>query len=225
VWLFPNQFNDVIVRLVGFHIAYNSLPVIGEHFAESGLAEIWIESGLYSQCVAQHMMCGNSRNRSIQAHKLTMEALWRVLFDSFTNWQERSNKSSINELQYYSNDIVTHFNSTENVLNEKLSQLCDNADDLVKDYQEYIQENAANPTFVYWIQYMKIVGKLMFIRAERTGDWKLHLLAFRILLGDMMIYDHTNYSRWGMIYLIDMLQLETKYLWIKPWNTLIKSTK
>ena len=24
-----------------------------------------------------------------------------------------------------------------------------------------------------------------------------------------MIYDHTNYSRWGMIYIIDMLQLET----------------
>ena len=49
---------------------------------------------------------------------------------------------------------------------------------------------------------------LLFIRADREGDWTLHLSAFKDMLSLMVIYDHTNYSRWGVIYLLDMLQLE-----------------
>ncbi|CAG9760246.1 unnamed protein product [Ceutorhynchus assimilis] len=42
---------------------------------------------------------------------------------------------------------------------------------------------------------------------ERTGDWTLHLQSFNKMLPLFFTYDHTNYARWGSIYLLDMLNL------------------
>ena len=49
---------------------------------------------------------------------------------------------------------------------------------------------------------------LDFIRAEREGNWTLHLEAFAAMLPWLTIYDHTNYARWGPVYLADMRSLE-----------------
>ncbi len=106
------MFHDVIVRLGGFHTSYNYLPVIGAHFAESGLSEIWIESGLYSQCVADQVMNGKNWNRAIRAHKLTFEAMWQVLFDSFRHCQVRQNKSSIAVMDGHAKTIVAKIITT-----------------------------------------------------------------------------------------------------------------
>ena len=45
---------------------------------------------------------------------------------------------------------------------------------------------------------------LDFIRAERDRNWTLHLEAFAAMLPWLTIYDHTNYARWGPVYLADM---------------------
>ena len=49
---------------------------------------------------------------------------------------------------------------------------------------------------------------ILFIKADRAGDWNLHLSSFKEMLPLMMLYDHINYARWGAVYLLDMLQLE-----------------
>lgn len=48
---------------------------------------------------------------------------------------------------------------------------------------------------------------LLFTRAQRDGIWELHLSAFRSMLPYFMRYNHTNYARWGTVYLNDMHQL------------------
>ena len=58
---------------------------------------------------------------------------------------------------------------------------------------------------------MKMVGKLLlFIRAQREGLWQLHLYAFHKMLPFFHRYDHTNYARWGAVYLEEMTQLPAK---------------
>ena len=47
-----------------------------------------------------------------------------------------------------------------------------------------------------------------FIRAERYRNWTLHLEALVAMLPWLTIYDHTNYARWGPVYLADMKLLE-----------------
>ena len=48
---------------------------------------------------------------------------------------------------------------------------------------------------------------LAFIRADREGNWSLHLESFAKMLPMFHQYDHTNYARWGTIYLAEMRSL------------------
>ena len=53
-----------------------------------------------------------------------------------------------------------------------------------------------------------MVGILLhFTCAQREGDWKRHLAAFKAMLPYFMRFNHTNYARWGTIYLNEMNQL------------------
>ena len=45
------------------------------------------------------------------------------------------------------------------------------------------------------------------IQDFREGDWNLHLNLFSSMMPYLAIYDHTNYSRWGPVYLSNMKQL------------------
>lgn len=61
---------------------------------------------------------------------------------------------------------------------------------------------------VFWMQYMKMVSTLLqFLRAEREGNWNVHLSSLAEMLPWIMVYDHTNYSRWAPVYLFHMQQL------------------
>ncbi len=66
---------------------------------------------------------------------------------------------------------------------------------------------------------------LMFTRAQRDGIWDLHLFSFRCMLPYFMRYDHTNYARWGPVYLAEMHQLPAKVLEeFKKGNFVVKQS-
>ena len=59
-----------------------------------------------------------------------------------------------------------------------------------------------NPSFCYWRQYMKLVSILLrFTRAIREGKWDLYLSSFSEMLPYFAAFDHSNYARWGVIFL------------------------
>lgn len=75
--------------------------------------------------------------------------------------------------------------------------------DLLQLLEEY--DKTLSPTGLYWRHYMKMVMILVqFIRAERTGDWQMHKSAFMAMLPWFAHYDHTNYTRWGVVYAADI---------------------
>ena len=70
---------------------------------------------------------------------------------------------------------------------------------------EYDNNQKDTPNFFLWRTYMNMVETLLnFIRANREGNWNLHLQSFADMLLWMTVYDHTNYARWGTIYLAEM---------------------
>jgi hypothetical protein len=69
----------------GFHIALYYLSLLGKKYAQSGL-DMLIESVAGTTSVI--MLC-KSYNRGIRAYKLTMEALFRLLWQAFVEWLER----------------------------------------------------------------------------------------------------------------------------------------
>lgn len=74
-------------------------------------------------------------------------------------------------------------------------------------FNEFVESQSVNVK--YWFSYLELVNILLeFLYAERTGNWPLHLESFQKMLPWFFVYDHTNYSRWGCIYLSDMKNLE-----------------
>ena len=45
-WHYPEEFQNLVIRLGGFHIALNYLTLIGKMSQESRLEDVLIESGL-----------------------------------------------------------------------------------------------------------------------------------------------------------------------------------
>ena len=76
-------------------------------------------------------MAAKSYNRTVRAHKLTYEALWRILWDKFVNWAEDSSVD-INL------DIMEAANSVANEMSDKSSA------DAVRDQVNKLEEILAD---------------------------------------------------------------------------------
>lgn len=71
------------------------------------------------------------------------------------------------------------------------------------------EEHTDVPCILFWRQYMEMVALLLrFTRAIRDGNWTLFLSALADMLRWFAASDHINYTRWGLIFLLDMQQLE-----------------
>ena len=76
-------------------------------------------------------------------------------------------------------------------------------------YKEFLHTFSIEPNFKFWSEYIQIVQIMLdFIRPDRVGNWQLHLDSFAAMLPWLTIYDHTNYTKWGPVYLADMKSLE-----------------
>ena len=127
-------------------------------------------------------MAAKSYNRTVRAHKLTYEALWRILWDKFVNWAEDSsvdiNPDIMEATPKRDANEMSDKSSADAVRDQvnKLEEILVDTDmsGMLKEF-----EKDRSPSFTYWRQYMELVSLLLqFIRAERTANWKLHLSAF-----------------------------------------------
>jgi len=63
--------------------------------------------------------------------------------------------------------------------------------------------------FAFWDEYCSMVTTLLqFLKAERTGNWKLHLSRTAAMLPQFFAMDRQNYARYLPVYLADMQKLE-----------------
>lgn len=205
-WLRPEECTKVIIRLGGFHTALNFLRCIGQHYADSGLKDIWMDSGLYSDCTAGKILEGKHWKRAVRAHKLTFEALWRCLWPKLAECYP-ADKAATKALE----SIVTCFEKKDvQAATSLLPQVTTHMIQLAQHLAHFEDGCPENAMLVYWMQYMRMVSTLLsFIRAEREGNWSLHLSSLAEMLPWFSVYDHTNYARWAPVYLLDMQHLPT----------------
>ena len=102
-----------------------------------------------------------------------------------------------------------------------------NLTDLLNQFDAFM---STSKNYAFWLSYMKMVETLLnFIRAEREGNWQLHLESFAVLLPWLVVYDHNNYSMWGPVYLTEMKSLEKTapeiYAEFQAGNFVIKRSK
>ena len=89
--------SNVIVRHERFHQAKNFLSVVGKRVTVSGVEDLWIKSDICGSNVATKII-RTHYNRAIRAHKLTLEALERLQWNTFMEWLEKNGKMDEKEM-------------------------------------------------------------------------------------------------------------------------------
>ena len=73
----------------GFHIVLKYLAVLGKKNDGSGSEDLLIESRVYGRGTVSAAMKGKSYNRGMCAHKITMEALFRLQWQAFNQYKNQ----------------------------------------------------------------------------------------------------------------------------------------
>ena len=86
-------------------------------------------------------------------------------------------------------------------------------DNIIAKINDAVQEKKkdlkSSRTATLWLQYMDMVDIVRkYIRAERTGNWELHLQAVSEMLPYMAASGHNNYTRSALLYLQRMSHLQ-----------------
>ena len=148
----------------------------------------------------QIVMARKAYNKAMRAHKLTLQALWRILLPKFLLYAEESDKEC--------HDGVAAMAADED--QERIPELITSLKEerFHRLLQDFVESKSNDVNFVFWWCYMDMVSILLqFTRAQRDGIWDLHLHSFSLMLPYFMRYDHLNYARWGPVYLAEMHQL------------------
>ena len=92
---------------------------------------------------------------------------------------------------------------------EDVSIIVEKVENAIKNWKKEMTEfRTAN----YWYQYVQYVSiAKTFIRAERTGDWHLHLSSVEKMLNLFAATGHVHYAKSARPYLHQMLKLPVKY--------------
>lgn len=84
-----------------------------------------------------------------------------------------------------------------------------NTQEVTKKMSEFDTAHKNNPIFVVMRHYMRMVMEMLaFIRAVRTGNWKLHLITLELFTKYFFAHDKINYARMMPLYLAEMNSLE-----------------
>ncbi|KAK3750308.1 hypothetical protein QZH41_001776 [Actinostola sp. cb2023] len=144
-----------------------------------------------------------------------MEALFRLMWQAFVKWlEEQPSADDINKQQII--DKV-----------EKCRQSVKERKDIVQSFEELVQEMKAltslldvfkaeakkkSKLFCFWEEYIRMVLlMLQFIKAERTGNWELHLSSTAAMIPHFYAMDRHNYARWLPVYIADMNNLKDEH--------------
>ena len=89
--------------------------------------------------------------------------------------------------------------------------------DVLNRFKDRLQTHAesakmSSRTSALWVQYMNMVDILRkFIRAERTGNWALHLQAMQDLLPYLAASGHNMYTKFARVYLQQITDLKPEH--------------
>ena len=174
----------LVIRLGDFHTAMAYLCTIGKRFQDSGLEDILIETDIVAPGSIKGILSGHHYNRSIRANKMMYEALVRLTWKAFLEASSADECDSALDLAKELNEVGPTMKLFDITQQDRFTLI-------LTMYQSFIEkERLENPTFDYWSSDIDMVQcLLLFLRATREGDWKLHLASLRQILPWFFAYD------------------------------------
>ncbi len=185
-----------------FHIICNCMSIIGKMFGDAGLRDMAVESGVIAEGSINKVLEGKQYNRAVRFHKLTCEALMRLAWAGFSDWLEAKHHDDLTHLNHtLSECFELHQNTCSATLTSAMeNESCKRIFELFVEYQKLLM-NQRGPLSALWMTYIQMVETLLgLLRADREGDWQLHLHCIREIIPWCFAMDKTNYARYLPVY-------------------------
>ena len=197
-WKDAHLMARTVIRMGEFHTGMNFLAFFGKRFRDAGLQDIVIVSGLVAEGSTNTVLTGHQYNRSLRMHKIVSEAMEHMRWQAFLKTLSEEEQEQASDLMKKLQDSFPSDEHKQIVSGEQF-------DGLQSKYTTFVINQSTSPTFAFWSSYIDMVEQLLlFIRATKEGDWKLHLASVRGLMPWFFTYDHFNYSRYLPVYWSEM---------------------
>jgi hypothetical protein len=204
---------QIILILGGFHTTMSYLGCIGHLMQSSGLTDV-LEL-VYAENAVTHMLTGKAYARAVRGHFLVDAALnAMVLSTAYGIPILEVSEGNIDNAVVTSDDIEAALRHFDVVIkyDSRLESVI--SDDVFERINEKLESEksmiVSSPTGRLWVQYMHMVDLLkIFLRAQRTGDFKLYLKSLSDMLPFFAAAGHCHYTKSVYLHLQDMVKLES----------------
>ncbi|KAG1690987.1 hypothetical protein GQR58_007560 [Nymphon striatum] len=186
------------------------LSIIGKLFRDAGLRDLAVESGVIAEGSIDKVLDGKQYNRGVRLHKLTYEALMRLVWKGFLEWLENNHSTDLPHLdETFRVVMAMHGDTCATTLeSSRNEESCQRILHLLCCYLNVLKNDSGHLA-TFWMIYLEMIEILLgLIRADREGDWYLHLASIKSMIPWCFAMDKTNYSRYLPVYYAQMTQLE-----------------
>lgn len=190
-----------VLRLGGLHIEMSFLGCIGHVMSGSGLKEV-LEL-VYATNAVGHMLSGKALARAVRGHILVDSVLNALLVnitfgsplpatigldtETGVNLGDKEGELNASDVQAADQDLKKVEELYKELVKDTTKAKQVGSTEVLLKVAEKLESKRVSVhnqrTATMWIQYMNMVDTLRtFIKAERTGNWNLHLQTVREML-------------------------------------------
>ena len=204
----PSEFSDLVLCLGSFHMMKVVMGAIGKYVDGSGAETILAETKVFGKNVVNSVLNGTHYTRSLKGLSMLSECIERLQWAEF--FKEKGHEQYINELKFLQGMKDAVSERKRDVSKEYLESFLSTSTTMLDDFHEFRREKMEmSETFTFWDRFIQMVGVLKdLVRADREGNWELHLNSVQAALPLFAGCDRINYLRWASLYLEDMRKLQ-----------------
>ena len=184
------------------------------------------------------MISGKAISRAVRCHFLVQSALVTNLFKPFIDDGDHEAEDIEDDISVAEDEKTVETVKREDVLRElenvtkyvkdegkttediesKNYPVLFQLEDMVENYKEYLIRSSRTAKLWLLNIYYVVVVKI-FVRAERSGYWNLHVVAISKMLNLFAATGHINYAKSARLHLQNMLNLKNTHPWINEQFT------
>ena len=157
----------IVARLRGFHMVKSFLGAIGKTIKGSGLEVLLPE--VYAEHSVEHILSGKAASRALRAHFLVESCLT----SSFLEIIQENNSVDLTPMK----DFIDALDGSKSI--EEIDKFCQSKEvnvikQALKEKMDELQlRSITSKLWLLYFHYIKVLK--LYIIAERTFNWQLHL--------------------------------------------------
>ena len=192
-YLHPEFKNKWVFSPEGFHTVICALRCLGRTIEGSGLDDAWQEADLYSSVTVSQILNGNHYNRAIEAHRVTLQALFDLWLEKFLEDHHTVRDSLVASVKQLTEacKLKTDVGEAHRAFLVDMESL-----NLEEQLRQFDASHKSDPMFQWARMYMRQVMTLLpFQRATREGNWHLNLALLEHLCKYFFAYATLDYAQ------------------------------